>query len=149
MEGWRQRRLRSIEDHSTTQGNYKIGLTPTGLLMEGLGLRKLAAFLLMTLYCHTCQFSHDGVTTRLRFPGGVAEQAMIDVQKNVRKRVTVGTGAFALERIAMATIAVLVFQLSDWGDTDSSGSVPFRIFVANQHATPLAYTVQNSSRRSL
>ena len=27
----------SIEDHSTTKGNCKTGLTPTGLLMEGLG----------------------------------------------------------------------------------------------------------------
>jgi hypothetical protein len=37
MEGWRQRRLGSKEDHSTTKGNYKIDLTLTGLLMEGLG----------------------------------------------------------------------------------------------------------------
>ena len=36
MEGWRQRRLGSKEDHSTTQGNYKTDLTRTGLLMEGL-----------------------------------------------------------------------------------------------------------------
>ena len=37
MEGWRQRRLGSEEDHSTKKGNYKIDLTLTGLLMEGLG----------------------------------------------------------------------------------------------------------------
>src|ERR1700693_1128115 len=39
MEGWRQRRLGSKEDHSTTKGNYKTDLTLTGLLMEGLGRR--------------------------------------------------------------------------------------------------------------
>jgi hypothetical protein len=38
MEGWRQRRLGSKEDHSTNKGNYKTDLTLTGLLMEGLGL---------------------------------------------------------------------------------------------------------------
>jgi len=37
MEGWRQGRLGSREDHSTTKGNYKTDLTLTGLLMEGLG----------------------------------------------------------------------------------------------------------------
>ena len=37
MEGWRQRRPGSKEDHSTTKGNYKTSLTLTGLLMEGLG----------------------------------------------------------------------------------------------------------------
>jgi hypothetical protein len=37
MEGWRQRRMSFIEDHSTTKGNYKTDLTLTGLLMEGLG----------------------------------------------------------------------------------------------------------------
>jgi len=37
MEGWRQRRLGSKEDHSTSKGNYKTDLTRTGLLMEGLG----------------------------------------------------------------------------------------------------------------
>ena len=37
MEGWRQRRGNSIEDHSTFKGNYKTDLTLTGLLMEGLG----------------------------------------------------------------------------------------------------------------
>ena len=37
MEGWRQRRLGSKEDHSTTKSNYKTDLTLTGLLMEGLG----------------------------------------------------------------------------------------------------------------
>src|ERR1700687_967590 len=37
MEGWRQRRLGSKEDHSTNKGNYKTDLTLTGLLMEGLG----------------------------------------------------------------------------------------------------------------
>jgi hypothetical protein len=37
MEGWRQGRLGSKEDHSTTKGNYKTNLTLTGLLMEGLG----------------------------------------------------------------------------------------------------------------
>jgi hypothetical protein len=37
MEGWRQRRLGSKEDHSTTKGNYKTDLTLTGLLMEGPG----------------------------------------------------------------------------------------------------------------
>ena len=37
MEGWRQRRLGSKEDHWTTKGNYKTDLTLTGLLMEGLG----------------------------------------------------------------------------------------------------------------
>ena len=37
MEGWRQRRIGSDEDHSTIKGNYKTGLTLTGLLMEGLG----------------------------------------------------------------------------------------------------------------
>ena len=36
MEGWRQRRLGSNEDHSMTKGNYKTDLTLTGLLMEGL-----------------------------------------------------------------------------------------------------------------
>jgi hypothetical protein len=36
MEGKRQRRLGCKEDHSTTKGNCKIGLTLTGLLMEGL-----------------------------------------------------------------------------------------------------------------
>jgi hypothetical protein len=35
MEGWRQGRLGSREDHSTTKGNYKTDLTLTGLLMEG------------------------------------------------------------------------------------------------------------------
>ena len=38
MEGWRQRRLGSKEDHSTTKDNYKTDLTLTGLLMEGLGM---------------------------------------------------------------------------------------------------------------
>jgi hypothetical protein len=38
MEGWRQRRMGSREDHSTIKGNYKSDLTLTGLLMEGLGL---------------------------------------------------------------------------------------------------------------
>ena len=37
MEGWRQRRSGSREDQSTIQGHYKIVLTVTGLLMEGLG----------------------------------------------------------------------------------------------------------------
>ena len=37
MEGWRQGRLGSKEDHSTIKGNYKTDLTLTGLLMEGLG----------------------------------------------------------------------------------------------------------------
>ena len=37
MEGWRQRRPSSQEDHSTNKGNYKTDLTLTGLLMEGLG----------------------------------------------------------------------------------------------------------------
>jgi len=37
MEGWRQGRLGSKEDHSTTKGNYKTDLTLTGLLMKGLG----------------------------------------------------------------------------------------------------------------
>ncbi len=37
MEGWRQGRPGSKEDHSTSKGNYKTGLTLTGLLMEGLG----------------------------------------------------------------------------------------------------------------
>jgi hypothetical protein len=37
MEGWRQRRLGSKEDHSTNKGNYKTDLTLTGLLMEGVG----------------------------------------------------------------------------------------------------------------
>jgi hypothetical protein len=37
MEGWRQRRPGSKEDHSTTKGNCKTDLTLTGLLMEGLG----------------------------------------------------------------------------------------------------------------
>jgi hypothetical protein len=36
MEGWRQGRPGSEEDHSTTKGNYKTVLTLTGLLMEGL-----------------------------------------------------------------------------------------------------------------
>jgi hypothetical protein len=36
MEGWRQGRLGSKEDHSTIKGNYKTNLTHTGLLMEGL-----------------------------------------------------------------------------------------------------------------
>ena len=42
MEGWRQRRPGSEEDHSTTKGNYKTDLTLTGLLMEGLGQFQLA-----------------------------------------------------------------------------------------------------------
>ena len=42
MEGWRQRRLGSKEDHSTTKGNYKTDLTLTGLLMEGPGRQNLA-----------------------------------------------------------------------------------------------------------
>jgi len=37
MEGWRQGRLGSKEDHSTNKGNYKTDLTLTGLLMEELG----------------------------------------------------------------------------------------------------------------
>jgi hypothetical protein len=37
MEGWRQGRLGSKEDHSTTKGNYKTNLTITGFLTEGLG----------------------------------------------------------------------------------------------------------------
>ena len=37
MEGWRQRRPGSQEDHSTIKGNCKTDLTLTGLLMEGLG----------------------------------------------------------------------------------------------------------------
>jgi hypothetical protein len=37
MEGWRQRRIGSKEDHSTSKGNHKTDLTLTGLLMEGLG----------------------------------------------------------------------------------------------------------------
>jgi hypothetical protein len=41
MEGWRQGRLGSKEDHSTTKGNYKTDLTLTGLLMEGLGIGSL------------------------------------------------------------------------------------------------------------
>jgi hypothetical protein len=41
MEGWRQGRLGSKEDHLTTKGNYKTDLTLTGLLMEGLGLKLL------------------------------------------------------------------------------------------------------------
>ena len=41
MEGWRQGRLGSKEDHSTIKGNYKTNLTHTGLLMEGLGIREL------------------------------------------------------------------------------------------------------------
>jgi hypothetical protein len=36
MEGWRQRRLGSEEDHLTTKGYYKTDLTLTGFLMEGL-----------------------------------------------------------------------------------------------------------------
>ena len=44
MEGWRQRRLGSKEDHSTTKGNYKTDLTLTGLLMEGLGSEALGYF---------------------------------------------------------------------------------------------------------
>ena len=40
MEGWRQRRPGSQEDHSTIKGNCKTGLTLTGLLMEGLGSGK-------------------------------------------------------------------------------------------------------------
>jgi hypothetical protein len=35
MEGWRQRRPGSQEDHSTIKGNCKTDLTLTGLLMEG------------------------------------------------------------------------------------------------------------------
>jgi len=42
MEGWRQRRLGSKEDHSTSKGNYKTALTLTGLLMEGLGRSDMA-----------------------------------------------------------------------------------------------------------
>ena len=37
MEGWRQRRIGSKEDHSTSKGNHKTDLTLTGLLMEGVG----------------------------------------------------------------------------------------------------------------
>src|SRR6202140_5991566 len=50
MEGWRQRRLGSKEDHSTSKGNYKTDLTLTGLLMEGLGLGVHA------LADHCCRF---------------------------------------------------------------------------------------------
>ncbi len=42
MEGWRQRRLGSKQDHSTTKGNYKTVLTLTGLLMEGLHRKSIA-----------------------------------------------------------------------------------------------------------
>jgi hypothetical protein len=48
MEGWRQRRLGSKEDHSTTKGNYKTDLTLTGLLMEGLGFERLYKRLVAT-----------------------------------------------------------------------------------------------------
>jgi hypothetical protein len=41
MEGWRQRRISSEEDHSTTKGKYKTELTRTGLLMEGVGFPDL------------------------------------------------------------------------------------------------------------
>jgi hypothetical protein len=41
MEGWRQGRLGSEEDHSTTKGNFKTSLTLTGLLMEGRGKPRL------------------------------------------------------------------------------------------------------------
>jgi hypothetical protein len=44
MEGWRQRRPGSQEDHSTIKGNYKTDLTLTGLLMEGLGRQDSATF---------------------------------------------------------------------------------------------------------
>jgi hypothetical protein len=40
MEGWRQGRLGSKEDHSNIKGNYKTDLTLTGLLMEGLGAKQ-------------------------------------------------------------------------------------------------------------
>jgi hypothetical protein len=36
MEGWRQRRPSSEENHSRSKGNYKTDLTLTGFLMEGL-----------------------------------------------------------------------------------------------------------------
>jgi hypothetical protein len=45
MEGWRQRRIGSDEDHSTIKGNYKNGLTLTGLLMEGLGQSAMGCFM--------------------------------------------------------------------------------------------------------
>jgi hypothetical protein len=34
MEGWRQRRRSSMEDHSTNKGNYKTCLTLTGLVLH-------------------------------------------------------------------------------------------------------------------
>jgi len=49
MEGWRQRRLGSKEDHSTIKGNCKTDLTLTGLLMEGLGKG----------YCNGCAVFQD------------------------------------------------------------------------------------------
>jgi hypothetical protein len=39
MEGWRQRRMSSREDHSTIKGNHKTGLTLTGPRLEGLGIK--------------------------------------------------------------------------------------------------------------
>ena len=52
MEGWRQGRLGSKEDHSTIKGNYKTVLTLTGLLMEGLG--KCSAFSANIAKTHSC-----------------------------------------------------------------------------------------------
>ena len=37
MEVWRQSRVSSEDDHSTTKGKYKTDLTLTGLLVAGLG----------------------------------------------------------------------------------------------------------------
>src|ERR1700693_5502002 len=51
MEGWRQRRPGSEEDHSTTKGNYKTDLTLTGLLMEG-PISSVSHFLLIHLAYH-------------------------------------------------------------------------------------------------
>src|SRR5882762_3429089 len=57
MEGWRQRRLGSKEDHSTTKGNYKTDLTLTGLLMEGLGKQRQGA----RLRCRSSRWSRRSI----------------------------------------------------------------------------------------
>jgi hypothetical protein len=49
MEGWRQRRMKSIEDHSTNKGNCKTHLTLTGLLMEGLGTLPVRQMIVLEL----------------------------------------------------------------------------------------------------
>jgi hypothetical protein len=81
MEGWRQRRIGSDEDHSTIKGNYKNGLTLTGLLMEGLGhvyndfrIQNQQLFMVSQL----ATVMHCGVATRtvIRVTSFVGENAL-------------------------------------------------------------------------